>query len=144
MLKASNVAHLPDRDVRAEQIEEARRMAAQEREGFVPSRRVLHVNRNKSPVKKQPKGHEAFLKALETSGAEIQIEKCDGSIVTGTVIHSDKYTISIRTFVPNPANPEGDKLRRDRVIFKHDISEFTAITPRPEVEDSKTEEGHAV
>jgi|GEM_PF-2277548 len=150
MFKSNTVAQLPDCEVREQQIEEARRLASQEGgENLSSPRRTLHVSRTRPQTPRKGvtgplKGHEAFLKALETSGAQIEVEKCDGTIITGAVIHSDKFTVSVRTFVPNPARPEGDLLRRDRVIFKHDISEFSAISPRPEVPDSKTEEGHAV
>jgi sRNA-binding regulator protein Hfq len=145
---------LPDADVREQQVEEARRLAAEEREDttHIPTRRILgvkpgHDSRRPVPVKRPvvaaaPKGHEAFLKALETSGAEIVIEKCDGTKVRGAVIHSDKYTVSVRTYADSMAS--GDKVRVDRVIFKHDISEFSAISPRVVPTDSHTEEGHAV
>lgn len=145
MLKVTS--SLPDADVRNEQIEEARRLAAEE--GVLAPRRTLHVKpghesrpRSTSMVKKPagaPKGHEAFLKALETSGAEIEIEKCDGNKIRGFVKHSDKYTVSVRC----EAAP-GSGIFKDRVIFKHDISEFSAVSPRAAVPDSKTEEGYAV
>ncbi|MDR9846991.1 RNA chaperone Hfq [Herbaspirillum huttiense] len=64
------------------------------------------------------KGHEAFLKALITSGASIRVEKCDGRIYIGQIKHSDKYTITMTA--------DG----ADRVIFKHDISEFSAASAR--------------
>lgn len=63
-------------------------------------------------------GHEAFLKALIISNADIYVEKCDGKKYTGRIKHADKFTITM--------NVEGS----DRVIFKHDISEFSAVTPR--------------
>ena len=74
------------------------------------------------------KGHEAFLKALETSGAQVRIDKksCD-DVVIGTVKHSDKFTITMKI-----DNPDGS--HTNRVIFKHDISEFSALTPRVESE----------
>ena len=69
------------------------------------------------------KGHEAFIKALEFSGATAQIEKISsGEKVIGTLKHSDKFTITIRA--------KDGGVERDRVIFKHDISEFCALTPR--------------
>lgn len=68
-----------------------------------------------------PKGHEAFLKALETSGATVEFEKASsGDIVTGTIKASDKYTVSVRELLE-----EGKQ--RTRVLFKHDISEFSPI-----------------
>lgn len=69
--------------------------------------------RPKKP-KVAPKGHEAFLKALEASGATVSFLKasCEET-VTGTIKTSDKYTISVLT--------DGGMTR---VLFKHDISEF--------------------
>lgn len=132
--------HVPSSDSveRNQQIEEARRLAAAEgslvtrrpqisvRPGHERAARPAAFKKDTSaPVK----GHEAFLKALETSGATIRVEKCDGTIVEGTVKHSDKYTISLRQ--PGP----------DRVIFKHDISEFSPVTPRQPSPDAKAAEG---
>ena len=82
----------------------------QEDKSFVRSN-----NKKKQP---SPKGHEAFLKALVASGAEICIEKCSGDFVQGFLKHADKYTLSIEAG------------GQTRVIFKHDISEFVALTPR--------------
>lgn len=129
-----------DEELRAQQIEEARRMESED----IGSRRVLHLNRNApmsrsaaprvGDAKRTPlKGHEAFLKALELSGADLVVEKCDGVIYGGKIKHSDKYTITLRTTVRQEhfgVAPEmTDPL--DRVIFKHDISEFyTTTKPR--------------
>lgn len=64
--------------------------------------------------KRSPEGHEAFLKMLESSNAIINVEKASsGTVITGTIKHSDKYTISVT-----------DEAGQTRVIFKHDISEF--------------------
>ena len=68
-----------------------------------------------------PKGHEAFLKALEASNAVVLFEKSSsGEKVTGKIKCSDKYTISVQVPLPN----ETDKYIT-RVLFKHDISEFS-------------------
>lgn len=81
-----------------------------------------------APARVPLKGHEAFLKALELSGADVVIEKVSsGEAVEGKLKHSDKYTVTIRSM------SKDDKLI-DRVIFKHDISEFYTTTARPEVE----------
>lgn len=71
--------------------------------------------RAKKPHKVAPKGHEAFLKALEASGATVSFLKasCDET-VTGTIKTSDKYTVSIVCA----------ETGLTRVLFKHDISEF--------------------
>ena len=63
-----------------------------------------------------PKGHEAFLKALEASGATVCFEKISSdTTVVGTIKHSDKYTVSVI---------DGNS-GSTRVLFKHDISEFS-------------------
>src|SRR3569832_125673 len=133
MFKSNTVAQLPDCEVREQQIEEARRLASQECGEYLSSpRRTLHVSRTRPQTPRKGvtgplKGHEAFLKALETSGAQFEVEKCDGTIITGAVIHSDKFTVSVRFFVFFFVCFVGDLLRRDRVIFKHDNSEISAI-----------------
>lgn len=73
----------------------------------------------------KPAGHEAFLKALESSNATVEIEKASsGDKIIGKIKASDKYTISLR--VPHtPGDWEGPYATR--VIFKHDISEFMPI-----------------
>ncbi|WP_180815179.1 RNA chaperone Hfq [Ralstonia pickettii] len=66
------------------------------------------------------KGHEAFLKALETSGASITVLMAsDEEPITGKVKTSDKFTVSLET-------ADGTW-----VLFKHDISRFKPLTPRP-------------
>lgn len=75
----------------------------------------------------KPKGHEAFLKALETAGATICVEyvesiPSDPMTLTGVVKHSDAYTISI------------DVGGATAVVFKHAIRCFTSLTPRKEGE----------
>jgi sRNA-binding regulator protein Hfq len=102
------------------QIEEGKRLAREESNVHSFSPRSTLTARQKPVIKKPTqvaplKGHEAFLKALETTNARITVEKCDGSIIKGTVKHSDHFTISIRC-----------ETGKDRVVFKHDISEFSA------------------
>lgn len=150
MFDSINPRKFPDAEVRNQQVEDGRRMAAQD--GVTaPSRRTLTAKpgytptvSSKSKSGSTPKGHEAFLKGLELSGAEIMIEKCDGVKIKGVVKCSDKYTISIREELSLIEQTIQSAKYRDRVIFKHDISEFSALTPRAPVADSKTEEGHAV
>lgn len=72
----------------------------------------------RSSGKAKPQGHEAFLKALESSSAVISLTMIDGGDVQGIVKHSDKFTISLEI--------EGTV----HVIFKHSIASFFAVTPR--------------
>lgn len=65
-----------------------------------------------------PKGHEAFLKALEQAGAKIHVTLLSGDVMRGTLKHSDKYTISLRV-----DNTE-DGTYQVYVIFKHAIETF--------------------
>lgn len=112
-------------DLRNEQNREGSRMA---REEHPMRRRTDRVERTFAPKKKpEVKGHEAFLKALEESGKEqgtqVEIEKkSTGEKVTGVVRCSDHFTITVRV-----TQPGGDAAFIDRVIFKHDISEFRAL-----------------
>lgn len=117
---------LEARRVREMQAEEGRRLANQE-EAPQPRRTLSVVSRpaQKKPQKAPLKGHHAFLKALELSSATIRLEKMSGDIVVGQVKHSDEYTVTIHA-----KDAEGEM--RDRVIFKHDISEFSALTPKAE------------
>lgn len=111
-----------ERAERAAQHSFARRMGD---DAFAARRPPLTVK--KAFVKNTPKpsGHEAFLKALESSNATVEVEKASsGERVVGKIKASDKYTISLR--VPFTAN-DWDGPYATRVIFKHDISEFMPI-----------------
>jgi sRNA-binding regulator protein Hfq len=126
-----------DSEERSQQIEEGARLAREENVTTLPplaprpTLRAKPGSRSAVAVKKEAlKGHEAFLKALETSGAVISIEKCDGTKLEGVVKHSDKYTISVRQ---TTTMTNGSYV--DRVIFKHDISEFSAVTPRTDLKE---------
>lgn len=138
-----------EKSARLEQLEEGRRLSGQTltvRPGAprrfaddgLPTERHASRPLFKTPVKtaaKAPAGHEAFLKALETSGAQIEVEKMSGEKLIGRVKHSDKFTISLRV--------ESGGVVRDRVLFKHDLSEFSAISPRPaQTPPDADEEGH--
>lgn len=73
----------------------------------------------------KPSGHEAFLRALESSGATVEIEKAStGEHVVGKIKASDKYTISLR--VPHTQGDYNGPYTT-RVLFKHDISEFSPL-----------------
>jgi len=71
----------------------------------------------RTPKASTPKGHEAFLKALEASGAQVTCEFTDGTSMTGTVKHSDKFTISMKV-------TNSDESYQVYVLFKHDIRLF--------------------
>ncbi len=75
----------------------------------------------RTPKIQQPKGHEAFLKALEASGATVIVEMSDGSSLTGTIKHSDKYTISLKV---SKEREKGDGAYQVYVVFKHSIVLF--------------------
>jgi sRNA-binding regulator protein Hfq len=129
--------------IRADQIAEARRLAEQDTEVARPTLR-LPPGADRRPTapgsrtgagaqaKKTLKGHEAFLKALEMNDARIEVEKCDGTIYRGVLRHTDKFTLTVN--VTEVGSVDGASFiaieGRDRVIFKHDISEFSALTAR--------------
>jgi sRNA-binding regulator protein Hfq len=100
-------------------------MEHQQFEGYPKSvsRPILGADRKqKSQV--SPKGHEAYLKALEASGATVTIEKMSsGEQISGQIKTSDKFTISVKVFV------QGGDSYITRVLFKHDVSEFRASRP---------------
>jgi sRNA-binding regulator protein Hfq len=67
-----------------------------------------------------PKGHEAFLKALEAAGAVVNIalvSSSDAPPMKGTIKHSDKYTISLKV-------DRADGSYQVFVVFKHAIECF--------------------
>lgn len=94
------------------------------RKDFVRSPSRASTGRQVGAARPAPlKGHEAFLKALEFAGAILVVEKVSsGDKVSGILRHSDKFSVTIRVVTP------GGSI--DRVIFKHDISEFYSPTPR--------------
>jgi sRNA-binding regulator protein Hfq len=107
--------------VRREQAVEGQRMARSEG--------TLHRKGPKKPQssnarKSELKGHEFFLKELEKSGARIRVAFLDEDVpLDGTVTHSDKYTITLRTETVNHGV-------RDVVFFKHAIKGFYPIDLR--------------
>lgn len=89
-------------------------------------RRTLRLNKPRQAQTRQggsgkpaaaPKGHEAYLKALEASGANVKVMLVGGEEIVGVIKHSDNYTISLL---------ESGELSAT-VIFKHDISRFRMI-----------------
>jgi sRNA-binding regulator protein Hfq len=110
---------------RAAQRDFARRMGD---EGQSSQRRITLTANGKKPFAKtgpKPSGHEAFLKALESSNATVEVEKASsGDKIVGKIKASDKYTVSLRCPL-TPGDWEGPY--QTRVIFKHDISEFSPI-----------------
>lgn len=132
--------------IRADQINEARRLAqddSAERKviGLPVSARSgrptagSRTGTGPLAVKKNIlKGHEAFLKALEMNDAKIEIEKCDGTVYRGILRHTDKFTLTVYVTQRGDVREENEFVEiagRDRVIFKHDISEFSALSGRP-------------
>jgi sRNA-binding regulator protein Hfq len=124
-------------ELRRQQAEEGRRMAEAEKtvqrptlklapRGQVPTRAA----RDAAPTVKA-KGHEAFLKALQLSHADVVIEKMNGDVYYGKIKHSDKFTVTINVVRIQRQNVPGVEITEayDRVIFKHDISEFYTTTP---------------
>lgn len=104
--------------VRDEQIEFGRRVSAEDNQRLNPGASPAWKKKPKAANKKL-EGHEAFLKALETSGALIEIITIAGETLVGTVKHSDKFTISLKL----------DGSERTLVIFKHSIESFECLTP---------------
>jgi RNA chaperone Hfq len=126
---------------RAEQLREGARLAQSEGEvpvtgSFRPrlttrrdyeapaSRASAPLGRSSTRAKpaNAPKGHEAFLKALHESGAEIVVFLLDVvDPLQGKIRATDKYTISL------------DVKGNTEVIFKHAIQRFRPL-PRPRVQ----------
>ncbi len=100
-------------------------------EQIVMTRKTLSLRGNKSHKSKPtPKGHEAFLKALESSEAIVNFEKISsGVLITGKIKHSDKYTISVTT-------EDG----QTHVLFKHDLSEFWTEAKQPNQEEKDAQQ----
>ena len=69
-------------------------------------------------------GHEAFLKGLEACNATLVMEVQNSAIpiVQGQIVHSDKFSITLRT--------KQDNELRDVVFFKHSITKFYSLTPK--------------
>ena len=104
------------------QIHEDQRQAARTMDDGQPFN--AYMSRPKRPVAKiAPKGHEAFLKALESSRAEVTFEMAaSGAIWRGPIKASDKYTVSIQEELGT------------RVLFKSDISTFYVDAPKAKTE----------
>lgn len=79
------------------------------------------ASHSRPPLPKKPaplKGHEAFLKALETGGAIVNVSMTtDPKPLKGTIKHSDKYTISLKV-------DRDDGTYQVYVLFKHAIESF--------------------
>lgn len=99
---------------RAVQREQGRLIATREKVGL-----PKQVGTKK---KIAPKGHEAFLKALEASVAQVEFFLVsEPTSIVGYIKTSDKYTISIVE--------AGEQC--PIVVFKHDISRFKPLQSRP-------------
>lgn len=104
------------------------------RPGYDSSSRASAPRSPRAKPKGAPTGHEAFLKALHESGAQIAVYLLDEDApLTGKIRAADKYTISLEV--------AGDT----HVIFKHAIQRFKPL-PRaraiPAPVADKAEEGH--
>lgn len=76
--------------------------------------------RYKAPIAKKPnapKGHEAFLKALEQAGAVIKVTTLAGEVIKGVIHAADKYTISLKITA-------ADGTYQVTVFFKHGLESF--------------------
>lgn len=128
--------------LRREQAEEGRRLAQQEQRRVIGlpagTRDTLRAVVATGPTQKEApksKGHEAFLKALQGSGADIVVEMISSArTYYGKLRHSDKFTLTVNV---TGVRYDGDTTIRpiaeayDRVLFKHDISEFYTTTAAP-------------
>ena len=112
-------------DERTIQAREGRTMASREKVGLPEARwsKIAGSDRPRPAVKKAaPKGHEAFLKALESFGAMVKFWLVsESTTITGVIKTSDKFTISIME----------DGSTQPVVVFKHDISRFQPMQSRP-------------
>jgi sRNA-binding regulator protein Hfq len=81
---------------------------------------TISINKRTAPKPVgAPKGHEAFLKSLETAGSVVTIQELDtDELLIGTIKHSDKYTISLKV------TDSETKRYQVYVIFKHAIKKF--------------------
>jgi hypothetical protein len=104
-----------------------------DRRGTAQAHHFDGVERRK-PVNRAPlAGHEAFLAALRQSNADLVVEKMTtGDIYYGKLRHSDKFTLTMNVTAIRRTDGGVEQVDPcDRVIFKHDISEFYTTTPRP-------------
>jgi len=124
-------------DERQAQRIEGARMAAQE-DNFVvrtfptpPQFRQRALSRAKSgraTAKPQVVGHEAFLKALENSGAPIEIWLESGvDCFIGKIKHSDKFTISLEARTRIEEGVAREMNGQTVVVFKHSIAYFIPL-----------------
>jgi sRNA-binding regulator protein Hfq len=64
-----------------------------------------------------PKGHEAFVKALEQAGAIVRLVTLAGETIKGTIHAADKFTISVK-------KTAADGSYQTTVYFKHALESF--------------------
>lgn len=108
-------------NIRDEQIEAGRRLAASEGYGHKPSRETIKL-KSSNKKQQQPKGHESFLNSLAESRAEITVIDIDGLAFTGRVKNCDQWTISLKV---------GEETV---VLFKSAIKRFV-VGPAPARKD---------
>lgn len=126
--------------VRREQAVEGQRMARGESTTLhrKPAPRLKSATQGNKQGKPKLEGHEFFLKELEKSGARIRVAFLDDDMpVDGTVSHSDKFTITLRTQTVNHGI-------RDIVYFKHAIKAFYPIDLRTKEPAPSTESDEEV
>ncbi|HCJ5492523.1 TPA: RNA chaperone Hfq [Escherichia coli] len=100
---------LPERE-RLAQIEEARRLAKQDRHIDIPGK-----GKNGGGGSKL-KGHEALVDALKANKTKCEFTFLDNEKLTGTIEHFDALTISVKHDESAP-----------RVVFKTSLKYFTPL-----------------
>jgi len=80
------------------------------RQGY--QRRDNRFNGNRGP--KGAKGHDAILKELQESGAQVQVIMSHGESLFGKIVARDKFTVSLLLSTSD----------YPRVIYKHAIESF--------------------
>jgi len=92
------------------------------RPGYEAPSRASAPRLSRPKPKAAPSGHQAFLKALQDSGAEIAVFMLDSDeVLTGKIRAADAFTISLEV--------KGDT----HVIYKHAIQRFKPL-PRARVQ----------
>jgi sRNA-binding regulator protein Hfq len=158
------MSYLTPEQARAEQLREGQRMARCDddtpqaarprlgtRPGYEPSRTTGtgHLRSNTraaaKPNKQAPVGHEAFVKALQESGARIKVYLLDqDEPIVGKIRAHDKYTISVEVELAGIEAEQAGGFEVN-VIFKHAIQRFVPLrrTPAAKPAVDRADEGHA-
>lgn len=114
-----------DADIRRDQINAGRAVLGvpESRRGAADTYRSSTFERREKP-KGAAKGHEAYLKGLVATKANVvvQLSNADEPI-TGVMEHADKYTITVRTEVTTGVV--------SKLIFKSAIESLYSTDPTP-------------